>query len=319
MAESDKIEEELFLIPQPRYIKFENFQKLKISENSTIFTDLKSENFFIIEQFQNKLEDFGLKTRLKIQDVADINDYPDLNSILENKRTYFPENLLNRIKKEQKFIDQGYILICIESKILIEAISTQGIFYGVQSLIQLLNSSQDKLSINKIRMLDFPALRIRGVSDDISRGQAPTIDNLKKFIKELSHFKINQYYLVYMQDMFRYTNHPEIGKNRGCYSKEEIRELYKYAKKYFIELIPIFQTLGHWENILSHPDYWKYGEFPGSNSLNLANEEIYELLDEMIGDLSEGFKSDYFHIGVDESWDVGKVASKNYVDEISLG
>lgn len=319
LAKSENIEEELFLIPHPHYIKIDNFQKMKITENSKILADLKSEDSFIIEQLQNKLEDFGLKNRLKIQEVIDTNDFPNLNSILEKKRTYFPENLFNTIEREQNFIDQGYILVSTESKLLIEASSLQGIFYGIQSLIQLLNSSQDKLSINEMRILDFPALRIRGVSDDISRGQAPTIDNLKKFIKELSHFKINQYYLVYMQDMFRYTKYPEIGRNRGSYSKEEIKELHDYAKRHFVELIPIFQTVGHWENILSHPDYWKYGEFPGSNSLNLANEEIYELLDEMIGELSEGFKSDYIHIGADESWDVGKVASKNYVDEISIG
>ncbi|MFX0080665.1 MAG: family 20 glycosylhydrolase [Candidatus Hodarchaeota archaeon] len=316
MVKSESIEEKLFLIPQPRYIKIENFQRSKIVEDSIILTDLKSEDSFIIEQFQNKLKEFRLKSKLKIQEVIDKNDFSNVNSISEKKSTFFPENLFSKIKREQNFIDQGYILVSTESKILIEASSPQGLFYGIQTLIQLLNSGQDKLSINEVRILDFPALRIRGVSDDISRGQAPTVDNLKKFIKELSHFKINQYYLVYMQDMFRYTNHPEIGKDRGSYSKEEILELHTYAKRHFIDLVPIFQTVGHWENILSHPDYWKYGEFPGSNSLNLANEEIYELLDEMIGEISEGFRSGYFHIGADESWDVGRVASRQYVDEI---
>ncbi|MFW9941253.1 MAG: family 20 glycosylhydrolase, partial [Candidatus Thorarchaeota archaeon] len=319
LARSEIAEEKLFLIPQPRYTKIRSFQKLKITEHSKIVTDLKSDDFFIIEQFQIKLKSFGLKRDLELHNTSDINDFPDLNLILEKKSTYFPDDLFNNIKGEQNFLDQGYILISTESKILIEATSPQGLFYGFQTLIQILNSSQDKLSINEISILDFPALRIRGISDDISRGQAATVENLKKFIKELSHFKINQYYLVYMQDMFRYSKYPEVGKNRGSYSKEEIIELHDYAKRHFIELIPIFQTIGHWENILSHPNYWKYGEFPGSNSLNIANEEIYELLDEMVSQLSEGFKSDYFHIGADESWDVGKVASKNYIDEIGLG
>ncbi|GAH82498.1 unnamed protein product, partial [marine sediment metagenome] len=147
----------------------------------------------------------------------------------------------------------------------------------------------------------------------------PTIENLKKFIKELSHFKINHYFLVYINDMFRFSNHPEIWKDRGGYSKEDIIELQDFAKKHFIELTPIFQTIGHWDNILSNPNYWKYGEFPGSNSLNIANENIYELLDEMIGELSIAFKSEHFHIGADESWDVGKLASKNLVENIGFG
>ncbi|MFW9895699.1 MAG: family 20 glycosylhydrolase, partial [Candidatus Thorarchaeota archaeon] len=58
---------------------------------------------------------------------------------------------------------------------------------------------------------------------------------------------------------------------------------------------------------------------PGSNSLNLANEEIYDLLDEMIEELSEVFTSKFFHIGADESFDVGKFASNRYIEEIGLG
>ncbi len=319
LAKSEEIKREIFLIPQTRYIKLENFQKLKITEQSKLFTDLEPNYSFIIEQFQEKLENFGIKKKLEVQKANDLNSFPNLNLNIEKVRKFFPENLYKKIKNEKDFIEQGYVLISTESKLLIEATSPQGIFYGVQTLIQLLNSSHDKFSLNKIRILDYPALRIRGISDDISRGQVPTTENLKKFIKELSHYKINQYYLINMQDMFNFSNHPEIGKDRGTYLKEEIIELHNYAKKHFIELIPIFQTIGHWENILCHPDYWKYGEFPGSNSLNIANEEIYELLDEMIGELSEVFKSEYFHIGADESWDVGKVASKKFIEDDGIG
>ncbi|MFW9781731.1 MAG: glycoside hydrolase family 20 zincin-like fold domain-containing protein, partial [Candidatus Heimdallarchaeota archaeon] len=255
LAKRDKIEEELLLIPQPRYFKFEKSQKLKITEQTRILTDLKSDYLFIIDQFQSKLGNFGLKNHLAVQEVSTTREFPSLELIKSKKTVFFPENLVDKIELEQNFIDQGYILICNGSGLLIEAPSPQGLFYGIQTLTQLLNSSQDKLSLNEARILDFPALKIRGISDDISRGQAPTIDNLKKFIRELSHFKINQYYLVYMQDMFKFSNHPEIGKERGSYSKEDITELHEYATKHFVELIPIFQTIGHWENILSHPDY----------------------------------------------------------------
>jgi hypothetical protein len=121
-----------------------------------------------------------------------------------------------------------------------------------------------------------------------------------------------------MQDMFKFKNYPDIGKDRGAYTKEEIKELIQFANKCFVEIIPIFQTIGHWDNILHDPNYWKYGEFPGSNSLNIINEEIYELLDKMIGELREVFTSEFFHIGADESLDVGKVASKQYIEEVGF-
>ncbi|MHA2009094.1 MAG: family 20 glycosylhydrolase [Promethearchaeota archaeon] len=319
LAKIENDKDEIFLIPQPRYIKLENLQKSKITERSRLFTDLNVDKEFILEQFQDELKFLGIKKRLETIKVKNIHDFSNLRLVLEKKSLFFPDNLINNINKNQNFTKQGYLIISTNSKILIEASTSQGLYYGIQTLTQLLNSSHDKLSINELKIIDFPALQIRGISDDISRGQAPTIQNLKKFIKELSHYKINHYYLVYFQDMFKFSNHPEIGKDRGSYSKNEIIELQKYAKDHFIELIPIFQTIGHWGNILSHPDYWKYGEFPGSNSLNIANEEIYEFLDEMIGELSNVFNSEYFHIGADESWDVGKVASKKFVDDITIG
>ena len=319
LAISEDIEKDIFLIPQPRYFKFKNFKKSKITEQTKLFTDLEEEHSFIIKQFQEKLEFFGLKKEIEVQNVHDADRFPQVESFLDNKKLIFPDKLYDKILNEQNYIEQGYILVSEESSICIKSISYQGIFYGIQTLIQLLNSSQDKLSISEVRIIDYPALKIRGVSDDISRGQSPTIANLKKFIKELSHFKINQYYLVYMNEMFKFSNHPEIWKDRGGFSKEDIIELLAFAKEHFIEVIPVFQTIGHWDNILNNPDYWEYGEFPGSNSLNIANEKIYELLDEMISELSTAFSSEYFHIGADESWDVGKLASREMVENIGIG
>ncbi|MFX1451512.1 MAG: family 20 glycosylhydrolase [Promethearchaeota archaeon] len=319
MVVSEDTGNELYLIPPPYYIKAENSQKMKITEESIFFTNLDEDCLYILEEFQEKLKFFGLKKELKVDQIRNINKYPKLNLIFEKTKDTFIEKIYIRIRNKPNFIEQGYILISEENKIYLEAPSTQGIFYGIQTLIQLLNSSENRLSLNKIRLVDYPLLKIRGISDDISRGQAATVENLKKFIKELSHYKVNQYYLAYINDLFKFSKHPDIGKDRGVYSKQEITELSNFAKKYFVELIPIFQTTGHWDNILNNPKYWKYGEFPGSNSLNLANDEIYELLDEMISELSLVFKSEYFHIGCDESSDVGKLASENLVESIGIG
>ena len=319
LVKAEGTREDIFLIPSPRYVKMNNSNKMKINESSKLNTDLAEEYHYIIDQIQDTLLSFGLKERLEVNRVQNLEKSLEIKAFLGEIINFFPEDLYNEVKAKKNYKDQGYLLISKDSKFIIEANSLQGIFYGVQSFIQLLNSSQDRLSIINIKILDFPALQIRGVSDDISRGQAPKIENLKKFIKNLSHFKINQYYLAYMQDMFRFKNYPDIGKNRGAYSKEEIKDLFDFAKKCFVEIIPIFQTIGHWDNILYNPSYWEYGEFPGSNSLNIANKEIYEILDKMIGELSEVFTSEYFHIGADESFDVGKVDSKKYIEEIGLG
>ena len=318
LVETEEFKNQIFLIPQPLYVKIQNVKNLIISEHTKLFTDLLEEDLFIIEQLQEQLNFLGLKEKLEILNVQDLNNFPDIRLVLEEFTKILPEGLYEKTVMKENYKEQGYIIISKASRLIIQAERPQGIFYGIQTLIQLLNSSKNKLSLNEIIILDYPLLKIRGVSDDISRGQAPTIGNLKKFVQELSHFKINQYYLVYMQDMFKFKNHPHIGKDRGAYSKEELIDLIHFAKKHFVEIIPIFQTIGHWDNILHFPNYWDYGEFPGSSCLNIANEKIYDLLDELIGELSEVFSSDYFHIGADESFDVGKFASKQYIEKIGL-
>ncbi|GAH40161.1 unnamed protein product, partial [marine sediment metagenome] len=319
LVKVEGVGEEIFLIPYPQYVKMNSSIKMKINEDSKLYTDLPEDFHYIIEQLHDALLSNGLKERIEVIKVQNLENFPEIKSNINEGISLFPNTLYNEVSVKKNYKDQGYILISTDFKLIIEANLAQGLFYGVQTLIQLLNSSQDKFSINNIKILDFPALQIRGVSDDISRGQTPKIENLKKFIKNLSHFKINQYYLAYMQDIFRFKNYPDIGENRGAYSIEEIKELIGFGKKNFINVIPIFQTVGHWDNILHNPSYWEYGEFPGSNSLNLAKEEIYDILDKMIGELSEVFTSEYFHIGADESFDVGKMNSKQYIEELGLG
>ncbi|GAJ06480.1 unnamed protein product, partial [marine sediment metagenome] len=248
----------------PLYYKLIEPHLLQFSEKSLILTDISKEDWFVLDQlighFQISEKEFNLEI---------LDERKSLNSAVNDKiisklcEDFFPQLDLSSIKRNLNAIEQGYFLFSIDSKIYLKAESIQGIYYGIQTIIQLLNTSDSKIALRQVAIIDYPKLKIRGISDDISRGQAATVDNLKKFIKTLSHFKINHYYLVYMQDMFKFEKYPDIGKDRGAYSKAEIKDLCDYAKKHFVELIPIFQTIGHWENILHNEKYWDYGEFPG--------------------------------------------------------
>ena len=305
----------LYLIPQPRYVDMKDSSLLKLDEKVNVKTDIPYNFHYIIEEFLEAIFSSNIQKKIDL-DFVDIDETS--KSFISLIESGFPNSLYTSIRKEKKWKEQGYLINCDDNSILIYSESIQGLYYGLQTMLQIINSCEETLSFTPVGILDFPELLIRGVSDDISRGQAPKVSNLKLFLKELSHYKINHYYLVYIHDMYQYQNHTEIGKDRGAFSKEEIKELYNYAKKYFIELIPIFQTTGHWDNILHNKNYWNYGEFPGANSLNIANQEIYDLLDEMIGELRESFESDYIHIAADESWDVGKLASKEYIETIGI-
>ncbi|MDP4190054.1 MAG: family 20 glycosylhydrolase [Bacteroidota bacterium] len=212
--------------------------------------------------------------------------------------------------------EEGYKLIISKSGVIISSISPKGLLYGAMSLIQLLEKAEsNKLAAMEIS--DWPEMKFRGISDDISRGQVPNIENFKKIIRFMARYKMNTY-MPYLEDMLRFEGYPSIGVNRGALTKEEVKELVGYAAKYYIDVIPAFQTLGHYENILSQEEFLKYAEFPGAASLCVSNDSTYKFLEGLLKEVCEMFPSEYFNMGADESYDVGLGKSKYLVDKSSL-
>lgn len=208
--------------------------------------------------------------------------------------------------------DEGYILSTDKNGVVIITESSRGRFYGVMSLCQLMERTQKTVSVPAALIRDWPLQTVRGITDDLSRGQVSTMENFKKIIRFLARYKLNVY-SPYIEDIFVFKNHPAIGKGRGELTAAEMKELDAYAKQYYVELIPIFETLGHWENILLMPEYVKYAEFPGAHTVNVSDETVYKMLDEMIGELADAFSSPYFNMAADESWDVGLGVNKQRV------
>ncbi|MGH2566831.1 MAG: glycoside hydrolase family 20 zincin-like fold domain-containing protein [Bacteroidota bacterium] len=212
---------------------------------------------------------------------------------------------------------EGYFLDVNDEGVVILAESPRGRFYGVMSLVQMIDQEKRSVVVRQASLHDWPLQTMRGVTDDISRGQVSTMENFKKIIRFLARHKLN-IYSPYLEDMFVFKNHPLIGKGRGALTASEVKELDAYAKKYHVELIPIFETLGHWENILVMPEYTRFAEFPGAHTVNVSDEVVYRMLDEMIGELSAAFSSPYFNMAADESWDVGLGANKQRVAQSNI-
>ena len=220
----------------------------------------------------------------------------------------------NCVDIKPKLDKEGYIVHVNSDGVVVAACTEAGLFYGAQTLIQLIRSSPSALPA--LTIWDWPLMDIRGVSDDISRGQISTLDNFKKIVRVLASYKINVY-MPYIEDMFVFDRHPLVGKGRGALTKEEVAELDSYARRYHVEVIPIFESLGHQERMLALPEYNGYAEVPDKPwSLSPAKEESYELLDELYSEICPAFSSEFFHIGCDESIDIGKGASKELVERM---
>jgi hypothetical protein len=271
------------------------------------------EDLFAAEQINQRLKE--LKSRaLNVVNEQSVRKLSANYIYIGTPRGAFAREVLHArgVAPTVQMKEEGYVLDIENNGVVLVGESSRGRYYGVMSFVQLLERQKQSIVAPNVSIRDWPAQKIRGITDDISRGQVSTMENFKKIIRFLSRYKLNVY-SPYLEDMFVFTKHPRIGKDRGALTAAQVKELDAYAKKYHVELIPIFETLGHWENILSMPEYLRYAEFPGAHTLNISDERVYTLLDEMIGELSAAWSSPYFNMAADESWDVGLGASKQRV------
>lgn len=291
------------IIPTPQIVEILNTNNFIIGNLYKISSDdLTNSEVKKVENLINK--------ELKKSSSNNSKDAPTTNINLNLIKSFSADLNIPKI-----FEDEAYVLELDKNEIILKATTPKGLFYAAQSLIQLTEINNGDLQSCKI--IDWPDMKIRGISDDISRGQVSTLDNFKRIISFISRYKMNTY-MPYIEDMIEFKQFPNIGKNRGALTHSEIKEIIKFADEHFIEVIPIFQTLGHYENILCQEEFIELADFPGAASLDVTNEKTYQFLETLLKEVFELFPSKYFHMGADESYDVGYGNSKTLVEQTSL-
>jgi hypothetical protein len=304
----------LHVIPTPQEVT-RHQSKFRITSQTRIILGegIQAEDEFAAEQLNGGLSELkGPQLKIARERTA--------RSILTNTVFIGPPRgpFAQRWLKSTKTVlgpelrEEGYVLRVDSNGAVIIAESPRGRFYGVMTLLQMLEREKRSTVVPGVIIRDWPLQEIRGITDDLSRGQVSTMENFKKIIRLLARYKLNVY-SPYIEDIFVFRTHPRIGKGRGELTAAEMKELDAYAKRFYVEVIPIFETLGHWENILILPEYVHLAEFPGAHTINVSDEAVYKVLDEMIGELSAAFSSPYFNMAADESWDVGLGANKERV------
>jgi hypothetical protein len=209
--------------------------------------------------------------------------------------------------------EEGYLILIENNRIVLSANSNKGLFYGIQTLKQLIKGSVETKSIPNIWIKDYPSFEFRGVMDDISRGPIPTLDFVKYQIRRLAELKVNLF-SHYVEHVVKTKKHPSIAPDDGSYTIEEWKEISDYAKKYFITVIGSFQSFGHFQSILSNPDYAHLGE--SGTLISPVKEESYQFLKDIYDEMIPAFDAPFFNINCDETFDLGKAESKRLVDSI---
>ena len=272
-----------------------------------------NDGYFILDASTVILNDFEISDILK-NDIFEITGL-DLNlSKKSNKKNSIIFRLKDSIPAKEN-MSQAYIINIEPSHITIEATTNQGLFYGVQSLKQLIRHqllTENNLNIPCYNIFDYPSLEYRGWMDDISRGPIPTTEFIKEEIRRLAEYKFN-FFNLYTEHLFKLDEYPDIAPTDGL-TAEEIKELTEYAKDYYIEFIGNQQCFAHAEKTLDNPFYndIKDTRF----NFNPGVEETYEFLETLLGETAQAYESKYFNINCDETESLGNGNAKSYVDSI---
>lgn len=262
----------------------------------------KKGNFIL----RKKLKVYANKNQQKaVKRLTDfVMDNLDIN--LQTIETDMKDNVLIIAENPVSFsilsltIAEGYILN-IDNEILIQGADPAGVFYGVVTLIQMLENS---IKLPRLRIKDYPTMSIRAEHWDL-KGVMPTLSYLKKRIYELSKYKINTLLIEY-EDKFEFEKHPLIASPVAL-SKKQVKELVKTAQDNFIEIIPLVQSLGHAEYVLKHKGYSYVAETDKKCQQYCASKpESFNLFKEFIEEIFPLHPSKYIHVGADETRQLGE-------------
>lgn len=230
--------------------------------------------------------------------------------------------------------EEGYVITIKANTITIEGKTPRGVFYGVQTLRKSLPLEKAKsVTFPAARIVDYPRFGYRGTMLDCARHYFK-MDFIKEFIDMLALHNINTFHWHLTEDqgwrvqIDRYPKLTEIGSKRaqtvigrmtglyddtpygGYYTKDEMREVVKYAADRYITVIPEIDMPGHMLGALAaYPELGctggpykvaeQWGVFP--DILCAGNPKTYEFVNNVLDEIVDIFPSKYIHIGGDEA------------------
>ena len=303
----------MYLIPRPKEYK-ETLEQFIINKKTKIV-------------LSNDCTSNELETALMLKEAIKDESGITLN-ITKSFKEGYSENEI-RIIIDNLLEKEEYKLNIKDKYIEIIGSESSGIYYGIQTLIQILK--QDGIRLRGINIEDSPYFKNRGYFADITRGKVPSLESLKKLADKLSFYKVNQMQL-YIEHTFAFKDMSEVWRDKDPITAEEILILDEYCKKRHIELIPSLATFGHLYEVLRTKSYedlcelensreseYSYIDRMAHHTLDVSNNKSLELVYNMLKEFIPLFSSNKFNICCDETFDLGKGKSKDIAEEIGSG
>ena len=319
---------EIDVIPMPRSIEYHS-GNFTISPETKFYTNLSAES-------RQALTDYLEGTSLGSVPFAESttgNNGIELNlcdsSIVTGNEAY-------RIEIDKKGVR-------------LSANTETGIFYGLQTLLQLLNNGDNK-TLPALTINDSPRFPYRGLHLDVSRHFFDK-EFVKKQLNAMAYFKMNRlhWHLTdgagWRSEIKKYPRRTSFAAWRpfdklndwwvggrtfceqddpravgGYYTQDDIREVVAYAAERHITIIPEIEMPGHSEEVLAtYPELSCSGKPYVNADFCIGTEKTFEFLENVLLEVIDLFPSEYIHIGGDEasksSWNTCPRCQKRMADE----
>ncbi|HEX3968100.1 MAG TPA: glycoside hydrolase family 20 zincin-like fold domain-containing protein [Edaphobacter sp.] len=233
----------------------------------------------------------------------------------------FPVELMRlSARPDEKFTEEmkaeGYAILTASSGLTVVGDTATGVFYGAQTVKQLIEGDGKRAVLHGANIRDWPAMKYRGLDDDLSRGPMTTLEFEKKMIRTIAAYKVNLY-SPYFEHTQQYASNPLMAPP-GSVTAEEAIELVAYAKLYHITIIPEQEAFGHLHNSMTWEEYQPLVETPHGAVLAPGQSGSIALIKQMFTELATLYPGPFLHIGADETVDLGLGQTKADVDSRGL-
>lgn len=209
-------------------------------------------------------------------------------------------------ERDGKSTREHYKLTVSRKGVRVEAETSTGLYYAVQTLRQLISAKGKDAFIPGVVIEDKPALTYRGVMMDFAHGGLPTVAEIKRQIDFLARWKTNQYYF-YNEVSIELRGFPNIAYRSG-YTQAQVRDIIAYGRQRHMDVVPFLNLYGHLHELLRSEQYAGLAIGQYGHELDPRKPAANALLKDWIGQYASLFPSPFIHVGFDETWETKRIA-----------
>lgn len=284
------------LLPQPQQVHYGNGSLSLKNIHVQFATSAADEDRFAGQQLSERLSSFS-GTRMEVGrgtgKIIVLNRTGNGAALPMDKETTGPESR------------ESYTISITPNRAEIRAPSSAGLFYGVQTLLQMVEGRGEQAILPQAEVRDWPSLAYRGMMMDFSEGELVRVSEVERQLDLLARFKANQYFF-YTEASIEFEGYDIVNPN-GRYSRDEVRQVVEYARQRHIDVVPCMELYGHMHNLFRFEKYADLGLPRYGGEFDPRNPRMYPVLDNWIEQTTKLFPSPWFHVGFDEPWSLGKI------------